>query len=241
LKKEFSTWLEEQYHEWTPIMNKRSYAVVVKSGSRHNQLAGQSVFQWLKFPGDYCANFRDEIDEFLGIDHSILDRPGRHGSTGRVPQNSCSNFVRQNLVRAGFQGHISGNYSSQSDERGFLGRNRRTDESAPKIAGSVNNQGHFQLDGKCFRCLGWGKQRRFCRNSVCCRVCYNYGHISCSCVAWRKVKIYRKKLSPTPPSLGQQILELPFMPKPSTSQPPSYFQPAASPSPPSAELSPSTI
>jgi hypothetical protein len=106
-------------------------------------------------------------------------------------------------VRAGFQGHIPSNYSGRSDDMGFLGRNRRTDESAPKIAGSVNNQGHFQFDEKCFRCLGWGHQRRFCRNSVCCHVCYNYGHISRSCVARKKVKIYCKRISSAPPSSGQ--------------------------------------
>jgi hypothetical protein len=75
-------------------MNKKSYAAVVKSGSHHNQLAGKSIFQPFKFVGDYCANIRDEIDEFLGIDRSILDRPGRHGSTGRAPQNARSNIVR---------------------------------------------------------------------------------------------------------------------------------------------------
>jgi hypothetical protein len=232
-KKEFSAWLEEQYREWTPVRNKKSYTAVVKSGSRHDQLAGQSVFQRLKFPDYYCANFRDEIDEFLGIDHSILDQQGSHGSLRRAPQTARSNFVRQNHGTTGFQGHISANFAGKSVGRDFLGRNSRLDESAPRIAGLVNNQRHFHFHGKCFLCLGWGHQRRFCRNSIRCHVCYNYGHISCSCVAQKKVKFYRKKILSARPSLGQQNLELPFIPKPSTSQTPFYSPPVALSSPPS--------
>jgi hypothetical protein len=142
-KKEFSAWLEEQYREWTPVMNKKSYAAVVKSDSRHDQLAGQSVFQRLKFPDYYSANFRDEIDEFLGIDRSILDQPGCHGSSRRAPQTTHSNFVRQNHGTVGFQGHISSNYSGKSDDRDFLSWNHMMDESGPRIAGSVNNTFSF--------------------------------------------------------------------------------------------------
>jgi hypothetical protein len=72
--------LEEQYREWTSGRNKQRYANVVKSSSQVRQPAGQSVFQRLQFLGDYCANLRDEIDEFLGIDHSILGQPILHRS-----------------------------------------------------------------------------------------------------------------------------------------------------------------
>jgi hypothetical protein len=103
--------------------------LVLKLG---NLLANQ-FFQCLQFLVDYWANFIYEID-FLGIDHSILDRPVLHGLVGHVLRDSCSNFRRQHQSRVRFQVADSTNYSNSIDDRGYLGWDCRDTTSAPKIS-----------------------------------------------------------------------------------------------------------
>jgi hypothetical protein len=144
-----------------PSQKQVKYAAVVKSGSQVRQPAGQSIFQRLQFLGDYCANFRDEIDEFLGIDHSILSQSVLHGSAERVLWDTHSNFRRQHQPGVRLQGANSVNHSSNIDGRGFLGRDHWDAASAPKISDQLRKQdlqSSNQFDGKCFRCLGWGHQ-----------------------------------------------------------------------------------
>jgi hypothetical protein len=109
--------------------------LVLKLG---NLLANQ-FFQCLQFPVDYWANFIYEID-FLGIDHSILDRPVLHGLVGHVlPAHVQISDDSINLGRD-FRLPNSTNYSNGIDGKGYLGWDCRDTTSAPKISDQLRKQ-----------------------------------------------------------------------------------------------------
>lgn len=50
-------------------------------------------------------------------------------------------------------------------------------ETAPKIVGSSHGRSVKSVV-VCSKCLSPGHLARYCLNRTCCKVCYNYGHLS---------------------------------------------------------------
>lgn len=165
-RKEYDLWISEQEAEWTTVgskFSKRSYEEIAKS----KPVSKKSVFLHLNYPARYYEKFLD-FSPVRWISDPLF--------------SSNSNPRRRNSRP--FSRWIHKNLSPESHDASILGPAPVASQAylVPPLASSSfsNSKAGPTL---CSRCLGLSHLWKDCRGSTRCLLCYNYGHLSSSCLS----------------------------------------------------------